>query len=110
MDLKLKQQDVAQLIGVCRREVSGWEADESSPHNRLMPKIAEFLGYAPVHDPPDAPVGERIRNTRKRMGLTRDAAAELLGVSGVTVSLWENGKVTPTKTNRRRLGAFLGVG
>lgn len=101
--MRLSQRSVAELIGVCTREVSGWEADQTSPHNRLMPRISEFLGYTPIEDPVDACIGERLRNARRRLGLTRDAAAELLGLSNATISLWENGKVTPTKTNQKRL-------
>lgn len=105
--MRLTQAHVADLIGVCRRELSSWETGRVSPHNRQMPKIYEFLGHIPTNDPADASIGERIRNARRHLGLSRTAAAEQLGVSGVTISLWENGRVAPSKTSRKRIDALL---
>jgi transcriptional regulator with XRE-family HTH domain len=34
--------------------------------------------------------GTEIRRLRKRLGLTQQALADLLGVTNVTVSYWEN--------------------
>lgn len=41
---------------------------------------------------PDIELGERIRQARKRAGLTSTALAKLVGVTQGTISLYENGK------------------
>lgn len=40
-------------------------------------------------------LGENIKNLRKRKGLSQEQFAEILGVSGQTVSKWELGSSTP---------------
>jgi len=45
-----------------------------------------------------APVGWRkdtVRSTRKMLGLTQGQMAKLIGVSPISISLWENGRNTP---------------
>lgn len=40
-------------------------------------------------------IGERLREARKKSGMTQDQIAEQIMVSRVTVSHWENGKTLP---------------
>ena len=40
-------------------------------------------------------VGENIKNTRKKIGITQEELAEKLSVTRQAVSNWENGKTEP---------------
>jgi len=40
--------------------------------------------------------GEKIKELRKKLGLTQEELARLLGVGFSTVNRWENNKATPT--------------
>jgi len=44
-----------------------------------------------------------IRKLRKRLGLTQPSFAKLLGVSEITVSRWENGRLGLSSTTRTLL-------
>lgn len=107
LDLKLRQEEVAGLFGVSREAVSDWEAGQTSPRVSIMPKVIGFLGYAPFDDPTRMSDGDRIRTARKLLGLTRERAAEHLGVTATSISLWENGRIAPAKRNRRMLDALV---
>jgi DNA-binding transcriptional regulator YiaG len=48
MDLKLRQRDVAGIIGVTECTVFGWEKGVREPSPRHIPKIINFLGYTPI--------------------------------------------------------------
>lgn len=45
---------------------------------------------------------EAIKNLRKKLLLTQNEFAELLGVKLVTVSRWESGKFEPTMKMKRK--------
>ncbi len=52
---------------------------------------------------------EKIYTCRKRMGLSQEALAELLGVSRQAVSKWETGDAEPELAKLRALAATFGV-
>jgi len=41
--------------------------------------------------------GERIKEIRKKLGLSQEAFAHTIGVAVKTVNLWENGKSNPSR-------------
>ena len=41
--------------------------------------------------------GERIKEIRKKLGLSQEAFAHSIGVAAKTVNLWENGKSHPSR-------------
>ncbi len=49
---------------------------------------------------------ERVKETRKQLGLTQEALAHELGVSFATINRWENAKTTPFKLVRKQFDAF----
>ena len=53
--------------------------------------------------------GERIKNARKRLGLTQAALAEKLGVSTEAVSKWERGGYSPEPDKLEALHRRLGL-
>ena len=52
---------------------------------------------------------ERVRQLRKRFGLTQEALAEKIGVSQWTVSSWEVEKAEASFENLNKLSQFFGV-
>lgn len=57
-------------------------------------------------DPP-APIGERIKVRRKKLGLTREALALLWHVAPTTVRNWEIGLVAPGEDNLAMVDKWL---
>ena len=51
-----------------------------------------------------------IRSLRKRLGLSQGQLATVVGVSAVSVGLWEQGKTRPTGPNRTALVALRKLG
>ncbi len=51
-----------------------------------------------------------IRSLRKRLGLSQQQLATVVGVSTVSVGLWEQGKTRPTGPNRAALVALRKLG
>ncbi len=49
---------------------------------------------------------ERVKETRKQLGLTQEELAHELGVSFATINRWENAKTTPFKLARKQFDAF----
>lgn len=54
-------------------------------------------------------LGRRIMTNRKRLGLTQDRLAELLGVTAQAVSKWENDQSCPDITILPRLAEIFGI-
>lgn len=54
-------------------------------------------------------LGKRIVMSRKRLGLTQDALAELLGVTAQAVSKWENDQSCPDITMLPKLAEVFGI-
>lgn len=41
--------------------------------------------------------GEKIKEIRKKLGLSQEAFAHVIGVAVKTVNMWENGKSNPSR-------------
>ena len=54
-------------------------------------------------------LGKRIAKNRKRMGLTQDRLAELLGVTAQAVSKWENDQSCPDIQTLPKLASIFGI-
>lgn len=54
-------------------------------------------------------VGERIRNTRKSVGMTQKELADKIGVTYVVVSQWENGRRNPKVKSLETIAKALDV-
>ena len=111
--LDLTQQEMAKLLKVSPVTVTAWETGKSRPRRANLAEIAAVregsqtkvdsaLGREPVSDVSAADV----KRLRKSLGLTQTALAGLVGVSAAAVTAWETGKTTPSRENRRALGAL----
>lgn len=78
MDLGIFQKDVAALLGVTEGTICYWENKRNAPALRLIPRIIEFLQYAPWA--PCQSVLERLKMQRQNLGLSRKRLAKILGV------------------------------
>ena len=54
-------------------------------------------------------LGARIRDSRRRSGLTQEALAGLVGVRRSVISKYETGAIEPSLAQLRRIAAALGV-
>jgi len=54
-------------------------------------------------------IGERLKEIRKKLGITQGELASLIGVSETTVWNWENGRREPRSTEINKLAKVLGV-
>lgn len=53
--------------------------------------------------------GAALRQERKNRKMTLEDMAEYLGISSITVGLWERGKVRPNEDNQRLIREKLGI-
>lgn len=54
-------------------------------------------------------LGEKIRNLRKRSGMSQEKLAELMGISRQSVAKWESGQSSPSSANLFKLAEILGT-
>ena len=104
LELHLLQKDLAQQIGVHVESLKNWERNVEIPMVRYIPKIVEFLGYDPMPEPKAIP--ERITYARRRLGMTQDNLAKVLGSDSASIWRWETGQIDPP-TRRHALNELL---
>lgn len=107
LDLGLRQDDLAEMLGVSRTSVAYWERNVSFPNLSVMPQLAEFVGYNPYGDLLKLEAPERIATARKILGLTLKDAAKLLDVSPCKFRAWEKGKKLNRLTDWKALDNFI---
>ena len=54
-------------------------------------------------------VGERIRQVRESINMTQKQLSDIMGISFVTISQWENGKRKPKYETLQKIASALGV-
>ena len=99
------QKEVAAQLGVNAWTYLKWEHDRTIPEAPYMPRVIAFLGYSPDPEPTTLP--ERLVIKRRTLGLTRKAAAQLLGVDEGTLARWERGEWKPTGRRQALVSRFL---
>lgn len=105
IELGLFQKDVAKQLRVNGWTYLGWEHDRTTPAVSFWPRIIDFLGYDPTPRPNT--LGERIASRRRRLGLSQEQAATLVGVDEGTFRRWERGERNPDLALRQRIDLFL---
>ncbi len=91
--LSLWQHEVALRLGVHESTIINWETGLCSASVRMIPRIIGFLGYCP-YEPPKT-LGEKLVDTRRRLGLSRRKLADQLGIYPGTLTAWEEGMRVP---------------
>lgn len=77
-DLGLLQKEVAVELGVGASSVYNRESGRTEPEFRHLPAIIAFLGYDPT--PKGKTLGQRVRRTRRALGLSQKQLATELGM------------------------------
>ena len=93
LDLGFFQYQVAEQIGVDECSIYNWESNATSPALRWMPAVFQFLGYNPL--PKGDSVADQLVAWRTECGISRLAAAKLIGVDEGTLARWERGERAP---------------
>ena len=106
LDLKLRQKDVALMVGVTEECIMYWETDFAKPQIQYAPKIIKFLGYNPYVMETET-LGGKVKNYRVVHGLSHKKMGGIVGVDGATISTWETGKFKPEGANLNRLNELL---
>jgi DNA-binding XRE family transcriptional regulator len=102
LQLKLKQAEVAILIGVSEDCITYWENNRSQPQINQYPKIIQFLGYNPFPLNENT-FGGKIKKYRIEHGLSHKQLGKRLGVDPSTIGSWEDGKTFPSSLNLKKL-------
>jgi transcriptional regulator with XRE-family HTH domain len=106
LDLRFRQKDVAERLGVDETTVQFWENNRIRPSLSLIPKIIEFLGYNPSENTPES-LEEKIKTFRRTHGISQKKLAILLEIDPSTIGCWERGEHLPTKRLLDKLLSFF---
>ena len=129
----LSQETLARLVNVSRQTVYKWEYGYIQPTAENIAALNDVLGcdlsvyevgfapsqpsgasedFAVISERNDNDflmnIGERIRNGRRKKGLSQETLAQLANVSRQTVYKWEYGYIQPTNENIAVLNDVLG--
>jgi transcriptional regulator with XRE-family HTH domain len=105
MDLGLLQKDVARQIGLNKDTIHNWEMNRTVPEVRVIPKVIDFLGYAPYD--PAWTFGRWLRAVRSTLGLSQEQLAKRAGLDESTIAKWEREERRPLGIKLRVLQTFL---
>ena len=95
---KLTQKELAEETDIPYRTLQRWENGESQIKPEKAEKLANFFGVSIAHllgyedNDFEKANQNRLKELRKEKGLTQTDLAELLEVTKLTISNWENGK------------------
>lgn len=105
LELDLYQEEAAARIGTSEQTITNWELNHTSPAVRFLPRIIEFLGYAPYWPAPT--FAEKLNRARQYLGLSRQEMASLSGIDESNLARWETGRHQPTRQSLERLQLFF---
>ena len=106
MTRKLRQYDVAKLIGVTTSTIENWEKKRSDPNVSFYPGIFEFLGYCVIQYVPDGGYKQTLWNYRFPLGITIEKLARRIGIDGRAIANLKTGGNVSSRTERK-MKAFL---
>jgi transcriptional regulator with XRE-family HTH domain len=107
LDLGLTQEQAASRIICTEATITNWELNRVQPAIRYLPGIIRFLGYDPNRDRVPQSLGDRLKAHRKRLGLSREKLALLLGTDESNLAGWETGRHRPTNRSLALIAEFL---
>ena len=100
--LKLRQIDVAKMIGVDAFTIVNWERGKTEPESRHIPRLTELLGKD--HQPRAHTIWTKLKRFRKSLGLTQAEFATLIQANESSVWRWEQGRGIIPKRVLRMMG------
>ena len=108
LELRLKQSEVAKLIGISEDSVTLWENGKSLPQIKHYPKIIDFLGYCPFPTN-NSTIGGKIKEYRINYGLSHKKLGKIVGVDASTICSWENNQTVPSSENLKKLKELIEI-
>ncbi len=106
IDLGLTQRTLARQLGVREETVHLWETARAKPLPRHYGRIIRLLGYDP--EEAGASLDDRIRATRRQLGLTQAELAAIIGSDEGTVVDLEANRRRPSRKIAGAVEVFLG--
>ena len=122
----------AEIVRLARRETRKQAAKQAGDLHRLRQRVAalehevravkaaraEEQLKTKIRTATETVAGEQtvrlsprlIRSLRGRLGISQAELARLVGVSTITVGLWESGKNRPRPESKSRIAALRGLG
>lgn len=107
-ELRLRQKDVATVLGVSPWTVLNWENGIAQPKVQHIPAIRRLLGFDP-NPQALATIADRLRHWRHERGWSQAQAARETGVDPSTWSSWEAGGTIVAKAHRALVARFVGL-
>jgi len=98
---------VADVVGVERATVGGWETMGLRPPPTSLEEVVKFLGYVPESAATPSELVEKLTALRRSLRLARSEMAEKLGISYGTIWSWEQGRRRPRGRSLSLLMTFL---
>jgi DNA-binding transcriptional regulator YiaG len=105
LDLRLRQIEVAKIIGCDEMSLVAWEKGYRSPRINHMAKVVKFLGFDPF--PKCESLAARLLNYRKTRGLNQKTFAAWLEVDSGTLARWEREEREPKGLQAQKVEAIL---
>lgn len=105
LELGLRQQDVAAILGVTEWTVINWETGARQPRVTFYPAIARFLGLSPSGAV--SGTNGNLDQVRRMLGLSWRGLAHRIGVDEGTLLDWQRGRRKSARRIRAKIGAFL---
>jgi DNA-binding transcriptional regulator YiaG len=115
-EVKAETSKTKRAVAQYRREIARLKRDLQSNQKqiaRLKVQGQKGLDQLVANGEPEDAVrfsARSVQAQRKRIGLSAANYGKLIGVSGLTVYNWENGKSRPRKAQLDRLVAVRGIG
>lgn len=104
--LKLRQYQVADILGVVTDTLRFWETRSVMPQWEYFPKIIEFLGYIPVPIDVTTVVG-KIQLCCMLNGFSKVELCRNLGIGFPRFAAWEQGESEPSQKVKVELEGLL---
>ncbi len=101
----LTQKEAGAHLGVTEWTVLNWEKGRTTPTIADLPTVEAFIGYSLA--PTAQSLGERMREYRRRCGLTITEAATSAGVSEDGWAEWERTSIIRNRRCREAVDLML---
>jgi transcriptional regulator with XRE-family HTH domain len=106
LDLGMHQKDVAAIVNATTSTVTNWEKGRTNPRLSYLPKVFDFLGYNYTPNS-GSTLGDKIKEYRRRKGLSIRKLARILDIDPTTLARWERSKSEPKGKLKERVNSFL---
>jgi transcriptional regulator with XRE-family HTH domain len=109
MDQKMLQKELGKILGVSECTIFNWEKNRNQPSIKYLPKIYEFLGYQPLENTDKQDLLTKLDIIRKRLGLSLEKIANLIGFDPSTLNNWRTKKQKPSPKLLEKIETWLKI-